>query len=819
MEFTNLLYKQGTTDRSPSTPCCSCWRRWHRTSPPSCGRGATPASTSTSGRGRSPTPSWPGRHRHDGRAGQRQAARPLEVDAGIDEAEAEAAGAGVAEGGRGARRRDAEEGHRPPAQARQHRRVTATPAGRLRPRRHAHRPGQPAAPTGSPTAVGAPRSTAGIPVVAVTGRPWQWTLDLARAHGLLPVRGRVERRRPASTSTTGDGRAHRAGRRHRARADDADPRRGAGHHLRRRRDRPASWPRGRLPRPGLPRRSTHVDDLAAARRARRHQADRPRGRACPAPTWPPCSTTRSSTASPCPTPATGEWVELLASGVSKASGLAVVAERLGVGAGRGRGRRRRVERRPDARRGPAWASPWATPPARRQRGGRPGRPDRRRRRRRRASSTSCCPQTGSVTRPQPVGVRRADARTTPHPGRTHRGIAAGRPGAGTLTFVIGGARGGRALGRASSTTPGPSPPPSRPAASAPGSHVALLGPTTRPLVTAIEAVWLCGATLDRAAAADAARLDRGVRRPDPHAGMASADVVAAPRRSRPGAVHRGAARRPADGARSPTCTAGAGRPTAATSTGPTYDPDALAVLQFTSGSTAEPKGVMLPNRTICANLDGIGAAARLDPDVDVLVSWLPLYHDMGLVGLFMLPASTGARPRARRAAGLPRLARCGGWSGCRTTAAPPPPARTSPRCSPRARCATPRASTCRRCGSRSTAPSPSTPTPSSGSSPPAAEHGMRPRRGLPGLRHGRGDDRRHRSPSRGRGLVTDCVDRRVLETERYAAPVDARRRRRPAAGPARPGRARPRAAHLRPRHRRGARPTARSASCRSGARR
>ena len=71
---------------------------------------------------------------------------------------------------------------------------------------------------------------------------------------------------------------------------------------------------------------------------------------------------------------------------------------------------------------------------------------------------------------------------------------------------------------------------------------------------------------------------------------------------------------------------GAGRPTAADFDRPTYDPTALAVLQYTSGSTAEPKGVMLPNRTICANLDGIATAAAFDPDTDVLVSWLPLQH-------------------------------------------------------------------------------------------------------------------------------------------------------------------------------------------------
>src|ERR671928_231102 len=74
---------------------------------------------------------------------------------------------------------------------------------------------------------------------------------------------------------------------------------------------------------------------------------------------------------------------------------------------------------------------------------------------------------------------------------------------------------------------------------------------------------------------------------------------------------------------------------------PKEDPQSLALLQFTSGSTADPKGVMLPHATICANLDAIAAAAELDPDDDVLCSWLPLYHDMGLIGLLTMGMTTG----------------------------------------------------------------------------------------------------------------------------------------------------------------------------------
>ena len=53
---------------------------------------------------------------------------------------------------------------------------------------------------------------------------------------------------------------------------------------------------------------------------------------------------------------------------------------------------------------------------------------------------------------------------------------------------------------------------------------------------------------------------------------------------------------------------GPGRPNASAYVRPADDPDALAILQYTSGSTSDPKGVMLPHRCVTANLDGIVSA-------------------------------------------------------------------------------------------------------------------------------------------------------------------------------------------------------------------
>src|SRR6185295_15701956 len=56
-----------------------------------------------------------------------------------------------------------------------------------------------------------------------------------------------------------------------------------------------------------------------------------------------------------------------------------------------------------------------------------------------------------------------------------------------------------------------------------------------------------------------------------------------------------------------------------------------AFIQYTSGSTGHPKGVLLTHANLLANIRAIGDGLEVKP-TDVGVSWLPLYHDMGLIG-------------------------------------------------------------------------------------------------------------------------------------------------------------------------------------------
>ena len=63
--------------------------------------------------------------------------------------------------------------------------------------------------------------------------------------------------------------------------------------------------------------------------------------------------------------------------------------------------------------------------------------------------------------------------------------------------------------------------------------------------------------------------------------------------------------------------------------------DDVAFIQFSSGSTSEPKGVVLTHGNVIANARGVIEAARLEPD-DISLSWMPLTHDMGLIGFHLI---------------------------------------------------------------------------------------------------------------------------------------------------------------------------------------
>ncbi len=62
--------------------------------------------------------------------------------------------------------------------------------------------------------------------------------------------------------------------------------------------------------------------------------------------------------------------------------------------------------------------------------------------------------------------------------------------------------------------------------------------------------------------------------------------------------------------------------------------DTVALIQYTSGSTGDPKGVVLSHANLLANIRAMGSVMDAS-SVDVFVSWLPLYHDMGLIGAWL----------------------------------------------------------------------------------------------------------------------------------------------------------------------------------------
>ncbi|CKO51510.1 acyl-CoA synthetase (AMP-forming)/AMP-acid ligase II [Mycobacterium tuberculosis] len=70
--------------------------------------------------------------------------------------------------------------------------------------------------------------------------------------------------------------------------------------------------------------------------------------------------------------------------------------------------------------------------------------------------------------------------------------------------------------------------------------------------------------------------------------------------------------------------------------------DDLALMQLTSGSTGSPKAVQITHRNIYSNAEAMFVGAQYDVDKDVMVSWLPCFHDMGMVGFLTIPMFFGA---------------------------------------------------------------------------------------------------------------------------------------------------------------------------------
>jgi fatty-acyl-CoA synthase len=191
----------------------------------------------------------------------------------------------------------------------------------------------------------------------------------------------------------------------------------------------------------------------------------------------------------------------------------------------------------------------------------------------------------------------------------------------------------------------------------PGDHVAVLGPTSRQLITIVRGCWLAGiasmvlplpmrmGSLEEFVSSTRARIRHG------DAKLVLIDDQLAPFYE---AV-------PGDPPIVPMGSVLPGAPNVPTADRletPPPDPERLVILQYTSGSTSEPKGVMIPDRVLTANVDACCEAAELSSG-EVMVSWLPLYHDMGLVGFLAIPMTTGVQ--LVQAAPQDFMAKPGNW--------------------------------------------------------------------------------------------------------------------------------------------------------------
>ena len=92
-----------------------------------------------------------------------------------------------------------------------------------------------------------------------------------------------------------------------------------------------------------------------------------------------------------------------------------------------------------------------------------------------------------------------------------------------------------------------------------------------------------------------------------------------------------------------------GRPIAPVDT----DDDDVALMQLTTGSTGSPKAVQITHRNFVANAEAMVVGCNFDIDTDVIVSWLPCFHDMGMTGYLDRADVLRRRARQGHTDGLP----------------------------------------------------------------------------------------------------------------------------------------------------------------------
>jgi len=302
----------------------------------------------------------------------------------------------------------------------------------------------------------------------------------------------------------------------------------------------------------------------------------------------------------------------------------------------------------------------------------------------------------------------------------------------------------------------------------PGDHVAVLGPTSRNLMTIIRGCWLAGVA--------SMVLPLPMR-------MGSLEVFIESTRAR---IRHGEAKlvliddlladfyqaAEDDPPLLPMASVMPGAPNVPSGDRleiPPHDPERLVILQYTSGSTSEPKGVMIPDRVLSANIDACCEAAELG-EGETMVSWLPLYHDVGLVGCLALPMTKGVD--LVQAAPQDFLAHPGNWMqwlsdyGGTATAGPNFSWVLATRALKRMKELDLSTLTLALSGAE-----PVDPKAVDAFVAEASRFGFRagsvfPAFGMAEVAIGGS------FPPRGRGLVTDTVDRIVLETQRVAKPVE-----------------------------------------------